>query len=950
LDPGGGASMVPDAESLSLEREAIPPKESLQLASVESPVSRAPRPTVGFVRETLGVEGCADEEDKDRSEAAVFADETDGGRTHKRRVAWPDQLVVVSKPVERFLRRRLASGATLSSDQRRALAVLDEDGASQMETEGANSKQLIVNPGSARPHSSDPEAMRRIDPMDLGSFKASMRHIEPEIPEVLRIEPMPESNEVPETDFELPPLRHAAPPGPFTTEELIPDKMLAVIVDHGDALDSSAARAGRGKNGHHQAKKLRPECRAFTEKQALNPCGRGHIWRFNEADRKWHVVQPSSSTILGEDVEEDPPEGRRLNVKRLAEDAAEKGMTDKQLLSWHAHGFPGADLPGGAVFGRYHVGALRNVGHMVACQAKDVEAGFVTNGFELPEFWPCYLDCFNVAMQRGKPRLCVDKTIEMVDGTVSYNGTIFLDDDPNRVRLPGVGTLCRAASILRTCGIEVLIGKLDLASFFRVHPKQRAYIHQSQRRFPDGWGSDLGVNFGERDAPDHCCRSSNAVNFFIRWELERLDREYPSVDPLVRQWIADRLEALAADTTMPYYRKIAMFYSIFYVDDEGLAVINDAIVDTQGRPVHDLVHGVRTVRMRAPFYYEAVVGVVEYYLYKAPEKKREYMGLGVEYLGSQVSLTTMRRTLAGWKRIEYLDGLKKLLGEASAMPNGTIKVDFADFKTAVHRLLHACDVYPLGRQRLHHSLAALRAVGERKTAIAGTVFAKEEVILTKKAQQEFAWWIEVLEVTDPEGVPLASRSAFPTAGSEEVLVYYGDASREGDVKGVKSKHVKGLESPKSGFGAWEAYGADFVYIIGTWTREEIEQYSINVLEAKIRDMALFAFAADARARGRPITHVLGFTDNTAAEHTAERGRTHSDALSELLRQRQEGLLSEGLSAASARCASVDNVLADWLSRGDLDEVLRVAVACGLTPRELRLTPAERSLEGIAPSF
>jgi hypothetical protein len=44
------------------------------------------------------------------------------------------------------------------------------------------------------------------------------------------------------------------------------------------------------------------------------------------------------------------------------------------------------------------------------------------------------------------------------------------------------------------------------------------------------------------------------------------------------------------------------------------------------------------------------------------------------------------------------------------------------------------------------------------------------------------------------------------------------------------------------------------------------------------------------------------------------------------------------------------VLADWLSRGDLDEVLRVAVACGLTPRELRLTPAERSLEGIAPSF
>jgi hypothetical protein len=44
---------------------------------------------------------------------------------------------------------------------------------------------------------------------------------------------------------------------------------------------------------------------------------------------------------------------------------------------------------------------------------------------------------------------------------------------------------------------------------------------------------------------------------------------------------------------------------------------------------------------------------------------------------------------------------------------------------------------------------------------------------------------------------------------------------------------------------------------------------------------------------------------------------------------------QALGRFGSRCASIDNVLADWLSRGDLDEVLRVVAACGLTPRELR---------------
>ena len=63
------------------------------------------------------------------------------------------------------------------------------------------------------------------------------------------------------------------------------------------------------------------------------------------------------------------------------------------------------------------------------------------------------------------------------------------------------------------------------------------------------------------------------------------------------------------------------------------------------------------------------------------------------------------------------------------------------------------------------------------------------------------------------------------------------------------------------------------------------------------------------------THSLAFVDNTAAEHVAENGRTTADALHALNLRRQQRLVAEGIHQATARVTSIDNDVADLISRG-----------------------------------
>ena len=106
-------------------------------------------------------------------------------------------------------------------------------------------------------------------------------------------------------------------------------------------------------------------------------------------------------------------------------------------------------------------------------------------------------------------------------------------------------------------------------------------------------------------------------------------------------------------------------------------------------------------------------------------------------------------------------------------------------------------------------------------------------------------------------------------------------------------------------------------------------YSINVLELHVELVSLLAFTRAARARSVGVSHVHIFCDNTSAEFVCERGRTHADGMNELNLRRQRLLVELGVHMRTSRVESIFNDIADKLSRGDIDEALRIPRECNL---------------------
>ena len=247
---------------------------------------------------------------------------------------------------------------------------------------------------------------------------------------------------------------------------------------------------------------------------------------------------------------------------------------------------PGApNMPVFANLASPHVGALENAKTFVELAEKDSKAGFVTFGHEFPDVWPCNIDPMNVVIQGEKGRLTIDKSIlssgdpELPSFNLSIN--LEVDEEGKRYRLVRHWQFSRAAAILDTAcvglsGIQLKLAKLDWESYFRKHGKQRAHVHQSGRLLADGYGTDWRVNFGESNAPDHTGRSSNAVLFFIRRELARLEAAYPTRHPQLRAWLRYRLEVLEASAApVEEFCGAMPFFVMAYVDDLGFAIVDD---------------------------------------------------------------------------------------------------------------------------------------------------------------------------------------------------------------------------------------------------------------------------------------------------------------------------------------------------------------------------------------
>ena len=373
-----------------------------------------------------------------------------------------------------------------------------------------------------------------------------------------------------------------------------------------------------------------------------------------------------------------------------------------------------------------------------------------------------------------------------------------------------------------------------------------------------------------------------------------------------------------------------MHFFCMYVDDGGLSVIDDVLYDASGEPVLVMTDDGRTLQQRRPdICFDMTVKTIEELGHVVPDDKKEDMGLELEYLGIDCYVQLTRRLLAGWKRAEYKDEVTKLL-DRERLPNGTVHAPFDALKSAMHKLQHASETYALGRQMLYYIRRALKASTTTKLR------KPNSAIIDSAAELELRWWQSQLADTDHPGLPFAVRRVFPEY-EDDTVYFYGDASRELD----------GAEA--SGLGLWFLIDGIFYYAYDEWTDDEVRRFSINVLEAKTRDIGLVMSVTQARRDGHQVTHAVGFTDNTAAEHTAERGRTTSDPLHELLVERNRQMQQLGIHAATKRVSSADNVLADWLSRGRISETVRVAVNCGYKPMHVLIPPGLRDTSSLPDS-
>ena len=828
----------------------------------------------------------------------------------------------------------------------------------------ASARHLHV--GSSRPHADDGMAHMR---QDRWAKHGSLRCLEPELTSVLRVEPFPSTNEPRSTPKPQPPTpmiaKEPSPdpttddpgvhvPGPFTTAQLIPAQAIEKVDSFLLKSDEALRRAAAGPDGWRVAKSLRPEPLVMLEQEALNPCGHGFAWRRVNPelpllpDSMWEALLPST--------EDDPPckpADLLIHADRYAELAKKEGYDDQQVITWNKIGYPSPELPNACVLPPPHVGALKETVALAEIDARDRAAGFVSEISRFPIIWPLIADPANIVVQNGKPRLVIDKTMwcSASPSLPPYNFVIDLDEQHRmcgRLVMPTVGMFARALAILMSALVEneetqLIQAKFDLKSFFRVHPKQRKYTRLSGRVLRGGFDVDFRVNFGETDAPLHTCRASDGLTFFCRCEFARIDKEYPTRIKSIQAWLLARRLAKESTGIVDDQQRFlwdVTFFIMFFVDDGGLCTFNDKLLDTNGAPKIDLVTQPdgsikRLHESRMDLMFKAAIGICEWVNHQCPLDKRD-RGSTMVLLGVENDLHLQRRLLPRQKAISYQEMARMVKKGRTTLPNKLTACDYKIVNSLVHRLLHASSVIALGRSHLFYIRQALKRASPLRFRAPGSPSSTfTAVIITKACDKELDWWIAQLADAHLHGIPLASRFSFPGASFKTTLVRYGDASREPT-----------QEELKSGGGAWTVLDDIFFWIHVVWTADEVARYSINVLEAHIRDATGERFLEKAAEMGKTITHTIAYIDNSTAENIAESGRASTEMLHLLNTRRLERLQARGVFETNERVTSVDNDVADLISRGDIEEALRFPRDCELKCVQLFLTPEQRALPSM----
>ena len=800
-------------------------------------------------------------------------------------------------------------------------------------------------------------------PCIVGYASSSQRTLTRESAAMLVQEALPKMNMVQRhTEWESPPVESRPLPEPLTTDQLIPMVVQDRLWRFRGKMKHSCEAAASGR--WQWARGCRPDPVYVPAADAMLPAGEGWTWWRDVSTNMWHPVTASR-------YPESPP-STGLDLRAIVDYARASSFRDMQIIAWTANGFPGPrslrEGPKDVLFGALHVGAIKNYADYKRCADKDVAQGFALPGVSMPVIWPMRGAPTNcVRSRQGKARMTVDLTIQLKDGVTSYNDAVAADTEliNTKIEMCTVRQLARATAILLTSGVRVRNWGFDLAAYFRQIGTQRMDWWLSGTTRAEGFGRDERVQFGMREAMELTGRHTNFLVFAVRTELNRLDLAYPPHINVLKQWRLERAHCVDSRRGCPHTqaswydvnaqerhafnddyvpeaewdRRHAMSAICMFVDDIAGASIDDELNSSErGGPwMARLESGEMAVHTRAKMHYEAALGVIMHFGHKASPGKESPPSMDLIFLGVRFEWEREMLTLARWKRDDYANTAREVLAmgtckdrtaHAGAMiGEGAIIVPYQLLNSLVHRLLHAASVIVMGRQHLHYMRQATRVTNR---------LGGNRCLLWGRGQQELRWWIAKLMEDESVGLPYASRILFPTTDpamtSDTLLISYSDASRE-----------FGRDFSESGWGGWCVLCGFFYYVEGRWTEDEVALLSINVLELLAMNIAVMTFVAEAHRLGLIIDDVCEFTDNVAAEMSADRGNPHAEGMHHLVLERYQFFERHNISSACTRVTSIDNDIADGLSRGGrfMADALRLAAASNIWMRRLEPTLSVR---------
>ena len=576
--------------------------------------------------------------------------------------------------------------------------------------------------------------------------------------------------------------------------------------------------------------------------------------------------------------------------------AQSAGFVDRGIISELVHGVSDdAACEAVAVLSPPHVGALQYYGELQAKLMKDRRRGWAHSaGWAVP-FWPVRAAAYSMVEEERagvtKHRMTIDLSWPRPEaglGVGSVNDSIDRSAWPV-VRMLRASQLAESAAILQTSGVEVKVWSFDCEAYYRKVGRQRGEIWRNCYVVGDGFVVDEREQFGDASAAVKCCRMSNYLAWLVRRAMRAVDEMYPARNPAVLAWLGEREQVEGASSLG--------FFGLF-VDDGCGGSLDDLVYDRAGEAVlmhgPDELDGERPTRgrhcRRAEMHFAAACAAVEGVGHLSEPTKEQSPRERLEVLGMEIDLVGRRMRITPEKRQRYAERAERV-AEMSAC-------GLKEFESVLHRLLFAACAFPQGRQWLH----CLFRVAKARFRLAG-----ERVAVTPKAAAALRRWAAELRREGHEGVPLASRGAFPLAGAPGVGVAYSDASGG------------------FGFGAWALHEGRVLYLEGQWTKAEREGMHINLKELFAMAVSLGTFLPIMGSK-----YMAEFTDNTAAEGAARRLSPRTAPMQRLVERRVDLLRAKGAFSAVARVATDENKWADLLSRTDgLAEFLRQVGTLGL---------------------